>query len=134
MLARLSRIVLTVRGADGLSSAVQFYHEAIGLSVLRVTDDWAELVTTTSDNRTTATTKLCLQAIHNSESQLSTGYSPMLVFDVDQLSETVARCLQAGAHLDGPIQFPAHGSMAAVRTPQGHMIGLYEPTTTSNSE
>ena len=124
MLARLSRIVLTVRGADGLSSAVQFYHEAIGLSVLRVTDDWAELVASSSDT----TMKLCLQAIHHSESQLSTGYSPMIVLEIDNLPDTVSRCLSVGAHLDGPIQFPAHGALAAVRTPQGHMIGLYEPT------
>jgi predicted enzyme related to lactoylglutathione lyase len=124
MLTRLSRIVLTVRGADGLSSAVEFYHQAIGLRVLRVTDDWAELVASSS---TSNSTKLCLQVVTNSESQLSTGYSPMITFDINDLPETVTRCLQAGAHLDGPIQFPAHGAVASLRTPHGHMIGLYEP-------
>lgn len=123
MLARLSRVIFTVRGTDGLSSAVQFYHEAIGLSVLRVTDDWAELVS--NDNNQSL--KLCLQAVQNSESLLSTGYSPMITFEINNLPETVSRCLQLGAHLDGPIQFPAHGSVAALRTPDGHMIGLYEP-------
>ena len=35
--------MLSVRGADGLSKAVEFYHQALGLTVRRVTDDWAEL-------------------------------------------------------------------------------------------
>lgn len=32
-----------------------------------------------------------------------------------------------GAHLDGPIQYPAHGKVASLRSPDGHMIGIYEP-------
>jgi catechol 2,3-dioxygenase-like lactoylglutathione lyase family enzyme len=120
MLARFSRVVLTVRGSEGLASAVQFYHDVLGLQVLRLTDDWAELHTQSS-------IKLCLQAVANSEAHVSTGYSPMITFDIDNLPEVVSRCIQAGAHLDGPIQFPAHGTVAAIRAPDGHMIGLYEP-------
>ncbi|GKY91948.1 hypothetical protein MPSEU_000166400 [Mayamaea pseudoterrestris] len=127
MLAQLSRVILTVRGADGLSSAVQFYHEAIGLSVLRVTDDWAELVSSPSSANAASGTKICLQAVNNSEAQLSTGYSPILTFEIQNLPDTVSKCIQAGAHLDGPIQFPAHGAVASLRTPDGHVIGLYEP-------
>ena len=40
----------------------------------------------------------------------------------------VARCVQMGANLDGSIQYPAMGKVAALRTPDGNMIGLYEPT------
>lgn len=127
MIARLSRIIFTVRGADGLSAAVQFYHEAIGLEVLRVTDEWAELLSSSSPDQSAPSTKICLQVVNNAESQLSTGYSPVVTFDIKNLPETVTRCLKAGAHLDGPIQFPAHGAVAVLRTPDGHMVGLYEP-------
>ena len=44
------------------------------------------------------------------------------------MDTTVARCLQLGGHLDGPIQYPAHGKVATVKSPDGHMIGLYEPS------
>jgi predicted enzyme related to lactoylglutathione lyase len=119
MLARLSRLVLTVRGSDGIAAAVAFYNKAVGLQVLRVTDEWAELVA--GPNVT-----LNLQAVYT-EPQLSTGYSPLITFEVENMDETVAACAQAGGHLDGPIQYPAHGKVAALRAPDGHMIGLYEP-------
>jgi catechol 2,3-dioxygenase-like lactoylglutathione lyase family enzyme len=120
MLARLSRLVLTVRGPEGLSKAVEFYHRALGLPVVRVTDEWAEL-------SAGPTVTLNLQAT-STEGQLSQGYSPIISFSVEDMDTTVAACVQAGAHLDGPIQFPAHGKVAALRSPDGHMIGLYEPS------
>lgn len=120
MLPRLSRLVLTVRGSEGIASAVNFYHEAVGLSVLRVTDDWAEL---SAGNGIT----LSLQAV-STEAQLSVGYSPWITFEVENMSQRIAACCQAGAHLDGPIQYPAHGSVAVLRTPDNHMIGLFQPT------
>ena len=117
---RLSRLVLTVRGSTGLANAVQFYGESIGLPVLRVTDDWAEL---------DAGNHLTLHLLKSEkEGELSTGYSPMVTFEIDDMDATIASCAQAGAHLDGPIQYPAHGKVAALRAPDGHMIGLYEPT------
>ena len=119
MLARLSRLVLNVRGSEGIASAVTFYHEAIGLPVLRVTDEWAEL--SAGDN-----VILNLKAVSD-ESQMSTGYSPWLTFEVDNMPQRIAACCQAGAHLDGPIQYPAHGSVAVLRTPDNHMIGLFQP-------
>lgn len=137
---RLSRIVLMVRGSEGIASAVNFYHKAVGLHVVRVTDDWAELSTTSGSgeeasvggNNTNGLT-LHLQAVTtaamSSEAQLSTGYSPWLTFTVSHMDETVSACVQAGAHLDGPIQYPAHGKVALLRSPDNHMIGLYEPAT-----
>ena len=62
-----------------------------------------------------------------SEAALSVGYSPMLSFDVDDLDTVVNAALRAGARLDGPIKYPPHGRAAALRAPDGHMIGLYEP-------
>ena len=108
-----------VRGVEGMNRAVDFYQQALGLAVLRHTDEWAEL---------TCGRGVCLnlQVVSN-EAQLSVGYSPMLSFEVDDMDMTVSSCAQMGAHLDGPIQYPAHGKVAAMRTPDGHMIGLYEP-------
>lgn len=117
--ARFSRAVLMVRGAEGVQKAVDFYQKGLGLAIVRHTDEWAEL---SSGNNFA----LNLQAVEG-EAQLSTGYSPLLSFDVDDLNEVVANCSQLGGHLDGPIQYPAHGKVAALRTPDGHMIGLYEP-------
>ena len=71
---------------------------------------------------------LSIQSVE-SEAQLSVGYSPFLNFNVDDMDMIVARCVQMGANLDGPIQYPAMGKVAALRTPDGNMIGLYEPTT-----
>lgn len=101
--------------------ATEFYHKALGLPVHRVTDDWAELHA--GENLT-----LHLQAVQNNESQLSTGYSPVLTMEVTDMDQTVAACAQAGGHLDGPIQYPAYGKVAVLRAPDGHMIGLFEPS------
>lgn len=103
-----------------MAKAVDFYHSGLGLSLLRHSDEWAEL----SCGRAFT---LNLQAVSN-ESQLSNGYSPMLSFEVADMDTTISKCAQLGAHLDGPIQYPAHGKVAAMRTPDGHMIGLYEPS------
>ena len=120
-MSRLSRVVLTVRGAQGVGSAVNFYHEAIGLRVLRVTDEWAELVAAPG-------MLLAIQAAQK-ESQIGTSYSPWLTYEVDSIDERIAKCVQMGAHLDGPIQYKTHGTVALLRAPCNHMVGLYEPGT-----
>jgi hypothetical protein len=142
MTSSLSRIVLMVRGEAGLVRAVNFY-QLIGLKPERVTDTWAELLPSANPKSTgdspplssspaaaASTPRIHLQAVATgNEASVSTGYSPLLVFEVapDSLDSTIASCLQAGAHLDGPLQYPAHGKVATMRTPDGHMIGLYEP-------
>ena len=55
------------------------------------------------------------------------GYSPFLSFAVADLQQTVTDMLQLGGQLDGAIQYPPEGKLAAVRAPDGHMISLYEP-------
>jgi catechol 2,3-dioxygenase-like lactoylglutathione lyase family enzyme len=119
---RFVRAIFMVRGAEGVSRAVDFYHVGLGLSVLRHTDEWAELSCGGAGQPFT----LNLHAVSN-EAQLSVGYSPMLSFEVVDMDSTIAKCVQMGAHLDGPIQYPAHGKVAAMRAPDGHMIGLYQP-------
>lgn len=141
---RFSRAMIMVRGAEGVASSVNFYQNGLGMNIVRHTDDWAELVCGISssaklssydddslDDSATLSSdienfRLSIKAV-GSEAQLSTGYSPFLTFDVDDMDSTIARCAQLGAHLDGPIQYPAHGKIATMRAPDGHMIGLYEP-------
>mmetsp|Transcript_26864 Transcript_26864/g.31722 ORF Transcript_26864/g.31722 Transcript_26864/m.31722 type:complete len:170 (+) Transcript_26864:227-736(+) len=152
---RFGRAVLMVRGAEGVAESVNFYQNALGMNVSRHTDEWAELTcgvasggsdddpvapvstpptmtTTTSPLKKAATPaitnfRLSIKAVE-SEAQLSHGYTPFLSFDVDDMDSVVARCAQMGAKLDGPIQYPAHGKVAVMRAPDGHMIGLYEPS------
>ena len=135
MLAQLSRVVLMVRSGQGLANALEFYSSGLGLQVVRATDEWADLRTTTtppppSENQQQQqqqqSLSICLRAV-TSESQVTTGYSPLLQFQVENMDEVVARCVQLGGNLDGPIQYPAHGKIAALRSPDGHMIGIYEP-------
>ncbi|EJK64940.1 hypothetical protein THAOC_14268 [Thalassiosira oceanica] len=130
------RALLMVRGSNGVASSVAFYQNGLGLTVLRHTDDWAELACPAgplSPAHTPSISDGAHQQFHlsiqsvESESQLCTGYSPVLNFDVVDMDETIARCVQMGANLDGPIQYPAHGKVAALRAPGGQMIGLYEP-------
>jgi predicted enzyme related to lactoylglutathione lyase len=53
----------------------------------------------------------------------------MLTFNVRDFDDTVVRLIQSGATMDGPIKYPAAmGKVAAFRTPDGHMIGLHEDT------
>lgn len=119
-------------GEQGLTRALEFYTNGLGLHLVRMTDEWAELhthttTTTATSSDTTSTLSICLQVV-TSEAQVTTGYSPLLQFQVDNMDHVIATCVQLGAQLDGPIQYPAHGKMAALRSPgDGHMIGIYEP-------
>lgn len=49
-----------------------------------------------------------------SEAHCTTGYSPFLHFDVDDLDDTVRRLLSFGALLDGPIKYPTHGKVRGI--------------------
>ena len=116
-----------VRGSEGVAQSVNFYQNALGLTLVRHTDEWAELrCPVDKENGGGASFRLNIQAVEK-EAQMSTGYSPFLSFDVDDMDMVVAQCAQMGGHLDGAIQYPAHGKVAALRAPGGHMIGLYEP-------
>ena len=95
MLARLTRTILFVRsnGGEALSKAIEFYQGALGLNVIRITDDWAEL----KDDHNLS---ISIQAVPT-EPQVSTGYSPILSFSVNDINTTITKCIQLGATLDG---------------------------------
>mmetsp|Transcript_53193 Transcript_53193/g.59443 ORF Transcript_53193/g.59443 Transcript_53193/m.59443 type:complete len:133 (+) Transcript_53193:35-433(+) len=130
MLAHLSRVVLMVRSGEGLAKALEFYSAGLGLQVVRSTDEWADLRTTPTPTGTQhqqqQSLSICLRAV-TSEAQVTTGYSPLLQFQVENMDDVITKCVQLGGNLDGPIQYPAHGKIVALRTPDGHMIGIYEP-------
>lgn len=86
---------------------MDFYQNGLGLSVIRNTEGWAELACPIQQ---TDSFRLNIKAVE-SEAQLGTGYSPFLSFEVSDMDSTIARCAQMGAHLDGPIQYPAHGKV-----------------------
>lgn len=123
-----------VRSGQGLANALEFYSTGLGLQVVRATDEWADLRATPmpvasgnpQQQQHQHSLSICLRAV-TSEAQVTTGYSPLLQFQVDNMDDVIARCVQLGGNLDGPIQYPAHGKIAALRSPDGHMIGIYEP-------
>lgn len=60
----------------------------------------------------------------------TTGYSPFLHFDVDDMDTTIVRCLSLGATLDGPIKYPAHGKVCKLHTVAcQHQESLWGPKT-----
>ena len=58
---------------------------------------------------------------------LSTGYTPILNFDVGSMETAVAAAMERGGMLDGSIKYKSFGKVAALRSPDGHMLGLFEP-------
>ena len=50
----------------------------------------------------------------------------MLLFDVDEMDERVPALVSMGASLDGPVKYLAFGKAASLRTPDGHMIALFQ--------
>ena len=42
------------------------------------------------------------------------------------MDHAISTAIQAGSTLDGPIKYPVHGKFAALKTFDGHMVGLYE--------
>lgn len=42
------------------------------------------------------------------------------------MDETVPKLMQLGAALDGAVRYEPYGKVAAVRSPDGHMVGLFE--------
>ncbi|CAN8063367.1 unnamed protein product [Agarophyton chilense] len=115
MAVRLSRIVLLLRDVQ---LGLQFYRDGLGLLVEAQGANFARL-------RVSNDTALELCAAE-SESQCSTGYSPFLTFQVQDMDKTVPQLIQYGAVLDGTIRYEAYGKIAAVRSPDGHMVGLFE--------
>ena len=109
--------------------AAAFYERALGLRVTVCTETYAELASESPSDSTASNApigaSLALQRA-DAESQLTPGYSPIIRFEVDDIQARVNAALSLGGRLDGKIQYETHGAVAAVRAPDGHMIGMYE--------
>ena len=133
MSAVLRHVLLLQRDVP---AAAKFYQEGLGLVVKVCTERWAELsdgraptgvgVGGDSSRAPPGPTVIALKAVEG-EAQRTTGYSPLLSFTVSDMDVTVNNLLRAGAVLDGPIKYPVQGKVAAMRAPDGHMLGLFEP-------
>ena len=94
----------------------------IGLKIIHET---AELIQLHTGSKSSSIPIILKQSAN--VSQLITGYSPILCFDVQNMDNTLNKALEMGAILDGPIKYPIQGKFASIRTPDGNMIGLFEP-------
>lgn len=137
MAVHLKSILLMTRN---LPNSIRFYNEGLGLPVLLQTERWAEL-----GSEGGRYSKLMLQQA-DAEAVCTTGYSPFLCFNVgvgfatpsvdeesggmssssSSFDQTIYRLLQMGGVLDGPIKYPVHGKVAVLRSPDGHMLSLFE--------
>ena len=114
--ARLRNVLLLVKDVP---SSVRFFRDGLGLRVASVTPRWAELDTGGGG------TPLELKATEG-EAATTAGYTPFLSFDVADLDTAVTSLIGLGAALDGPVRHTPHGKAAALRSPDGHMLGLHE--------
>lgn len=112
MTATFKHIMLMV---NDVASAVKFYSEGFGLDVKKNSSALAEL----DANGTTI-------ALHSAEGA-NGGSSPILSFQVDDVQQSVNQLESLGASLEGPIREPSFGKVAAIRTPDGHLVSLLEP-------
>eukprot|EP00054_Salpingoeca_dolichothecata_P021611 m.138795 g.138795 ORF g.138795 m.138795 type:complete len:145 (+) comp24047_c0_seq6:177-611(+) len=122
-MASLRSVVLLVRD---LARASRFYTQGLGLAEIARSPTSVALSSAIQEDQTTSVFVTLQQADDGNESILSTGYSPMLNFDVKDLDSVLPELIQHGAHLDGAVQHTPHGKAAALRSPDGHMIGLFE--------
>ena len=113
MAAKFSQILLMV--TDVVETA-KFYSEGLGIRVKEARYGMAEL-----DANGTAI------ILHHAENP-QPGNSPILSFHVDDVNVTVEKLEAMGGKLEGRIREPFFGKVAAVRTPDGHLISLLQPT------
>merc|ERR1711865_57265 len=113
----LRNVMLLVRPTR-FESAVKFYNLGLGLPIRGLSDSWAEL-------DAGGDMSIVVQSVEG-EAACSTGYSPLINFEVADLAATIPELLMQGAELDGPIKYPRQGKVAVLRSPDGHMIGISE--------
>lgn len=111
--ARFRHIMLMVKDVP---TTVKFYSEGLGLALTKFSPTWAEL----EANGTTI-------ALHGVEETPETGSSPILSFYVEDVYAVISQLESFGAHLEGRVREPSFGKVAAVRTPEGHLVSLLQP-------
>ncbi|WP_068819060.1 VOC family protein [Phormidesmis priestleyi] len=112
MAAEFKHVMLMVKD---VMASVKFYSEGLGIPVKMASPGWAEL----DANGTTI-------AFHAAESAQNTGDSPILSFHVDDVMASISTLEQMGATLEGRVREPSFGKVAAIRTPDGHLVSLLQ--------
>ncbi|GAB1543082.1 hypothetical protein NUACC21_57560 [Scytonema sp. NUACC21] len=92
----------------------------MGLPVKVSSPGWGEL----DANGTTI-------AFHGTESDAQVGFSPILSFNVDDIYTVISSLENLGAKLEGNVREPSFGKVVAVRTPDGHLLSLLQPSAVS---
>ena len=113
MAAQFRHIMLMV---TDVAAAVKFYSEGLGLPVKVQTPGWGEIEV---DGATIA--------FHGTNEAPTTGSSPILSFSVDDVHQAIADLETLGGKLEGRVREPSFGKVAAVRSPQGHLVSLLQP-------
>lgn len=112
MSATFKHVMLMVNDVE---ASAKFYSEGLGLAVKTNRPAWAELE---ADGTTIA--------LHAADGATG-GSSPILSFQVEDVQKSVNALESLGATLEGPIREPSFGKVAAMRTPDGHLVSLLEP-------
>jgi catechol 2,3-dioxygenase-like lactoylglutathione lyase family enzyme len=113
MTVEFKHVMLMVKD---VMASVKFYSEGLGIPVKMASPGWAEL----NANGTTI-------AFHAAENVSNVGDSPILSFHVDDVMSAIATLESMGATLEGRVREPAFGKVAALRTPDGHLLSLLQP-------
>jgi len=120
---KLRNIILFTRDIDKTSS---FFTDALGLKVIHQSQIFAELTDASKQ-------KIYLKKSF-SEAYCSTGYSPMLNFEIENLDNMIEKAKVYGAILDGEKIQDENHKIACIRVPEGPMIGLVEYTSKAETE
>jgi len=113
MATQFKHVMLMVPNVE---ASVKFFSEGLGLAVKMSSPGWAEL---DADGTTIA--------LHLARGQQEVAASPILSFVVDDVEASVAALEGLGAKLNGDIREPSFGKVAAMNTPEGHMVSLLQP-------
>ena len=113
MAVRFKHVMLMVKD---IPATLRFYSEGLGLKVKMSSPGWAEL---DADGTTIA--------LHAAADKPPTGVSPILSFHVEDVYATLEKLKGMGALLEGDVREPPFGKVAAVRSPEGHLLSLLQP-------
>lgn len=113
MTAEFKHVMLMVKDVQ---ATAKFYADGLGLPIRMSSPGWAEL----DANGTTI-------ALHAAGEGVEGSNSPILSFHVTDVQDTLTKLESLGAKLEGRVREPSFGKVAAVRTPDGHLLSLLQP-------
>jgi len=120
MAVEFKHVMLMVKD---VMATVKFYSEGLGLTVKMASPGWAEL----DANGTTIALHAASQSSVGSSPILSFHVSPILSFHVDDVHTAISSLETLGASMEGEVREPSFGKVAAMRTPDGHLLSLLQP-------